>query len=166
MNKTLILMIGVPASGKSTIAQRIFKEYFIPVVSSDSVREQLYGDENIQGSPNAVFAEVYRQANAFLETAGVCIIDATNVNRQNRLQAIVQTLPSEVVYIVADTDIEFAMQRNHLRERKVPPFVIERMDRQLRKDPPNLDNVKGLKVFRYDSDELEDFLEERFYDAH
>lgn len=159
-------MIGVPASGKSTIAQRIFKEYHFPVVSSDSVREQLYGDENIQGSPNAVFAEVYRQANIFLETAGVCIVDATNVNRQNRLQAIAQTLPSEVVYIIADTDIELAKQRNHLRERKVPLFVIERMNKQLCKDSPSSDNVKDLKVFHYDSDELEDFLEERFYNAY
>ena len=51
----LFLMIGLPASGKSTLAEQIAKSEDAEIVSSDNIRKELYGDENIQGDNNKVF---------------------------------------------------------------------------------------------------------------
>lgn len=51
--KRLVMMIGLPASGKSAIARKIFNDAY--VVSTDAIRGEPFGDENIQGDPNKVF---------------------------------------------------------------------------------------------------------------
>ena len=161
MNKrVLIMMIGVPGSGKTTIAERITKEYNIPVVSSDKIREELYGKEEIQGRSQEVFEKVYEHVNFFLECYGVCILDATNVVKKNRINAILKTLPDEIVYILADEDLNLAKERNHSRERVVPNEVIDRMNRQLQKNYPHEGEIKNLYIFHYNDEALEDYLEE------
>lgn len=54
MNK-LFMMIGIPASGKTSLAEQIAKSEGAEIVSSDSIRKELYGDESIQGDSNKVF---------------------------------------------------------------------------------------------------------------
>lgn len=161
MNKrVLIMMIGVPGSGKTTIAERITKKYNIPVVSSDKIREKLYGKEEIQGRSQEVFEKVYEHINFFLECYGVCILDATNVVKRNRINAVLKTLPDEIVYIIADEDLNLAKERNHSRERVVPNEVIDRMNRQLQKNYPHEGEIKNLYIFHYNDEALEDYLEE------
>lgn len=43
-------LIGVPSSGKSTFAQLLAQTGNYQIISTDAIRQQLYGDETIQGS--------------------------------------------------------------------------------------------------------------------
>ena len=50
------MLIGLPGSGKSTYAKSLLdSEGKVKYCSSDEVRKQLYGDENIQCNPQTVF---------------------------------------------------------------------------------------------------------------
>lgn len=53
MNKPrLFFLVGLSGSGKSTFSKSIIELVKpIEVFSSDKIREELYGDESIQGKP-------------------------------------------------------------------------------------------------------------------
>lgn len=59
MNK-LYMMIGLPGSGKSTIAKELSKSEDTVIVSSDEIRKEL-GDINDQSQNNKVFEEVEKK---------------------------------------------------------------------------------------------------------
>ena len=157
--RTLILMVGIPASGKSTFAWDIADEFNIPVVESDNVREQLYGDAAIQGNPEKVFDEVYKKVNHWIE-CGVCILDATHCLRWNRWSAVAHVCPDQVVYIIMDNDIEQAKERNAARDRVCPDSVIDRMAKNLHKEYPKSNECRNLHIFQYNDPKLFDFLKE------
>ena len=51
-----IMLIGLPGSGKSYIAEKTkAKMKSVLVVSSDEIRKELFGDENDQQNPEKVF---------------------------------------------------------------------------------------------------------------
>lgn len=54
------MMIGLPASGKSTIAKEISKSEDAVIVSSDEIREE-FGDVNDQSQNAKVFEEVEKR---------------------------------------------------------------------------------------------------------
>ena len=55
----LIVMCGLPASGKSTYANWLAESGVFCAVCPDSIRGELYGDENIQGDGKQVFTIAY-----------------------------------------------------------------------------------------------------------
>lgn len=155
--RTLIIMIGVPGSGKSTFANMISDKYNIPIVSSDTIRKQLYGSESIQGNFNQVFNEVYRQINKWID-CGACIYDATNTKKMWRYTAIAKVLPTEVTYIIVDPGLRKSLEQNANRERVCPEHVIRRMHKQLKEEYPFEDECYNLKIFKYDDKALLDYL--------
>lgn len=95
------MLCGLPASGKSHYAldlQRIMSnetnEKAI-IVSSDNIRKELYGDENIQGNPEEVFKLVHERILSSLDNGLNVIYDATNLKRKYRLE-ILNKLPKFV----------------------------------------------------------------------
>lgn len=44
-------MVGLPGCGKSTISQQLSKDNLAVLLSSDTIRESLYGKEEIQKNP-------------------------------------------------------------------------------------------------------------------
>ena len=56
----LYMMIGLPASGKSTIAKEIAKSEDAIIVSSDEIRRE-FGDVNDQSQNEKVFEEVEKR---------------------------------------------------------------------------------------------------------
>jgi predicted kinase len=143
----LILLIGLPGSGKSTLAQKLIAE---PprslLVSTDTIRSQLFGDEAIQGPWLLVWQELQRQlqqaALAIVQgKATVAIFDATNAARQQRQDAIALCRETGFTHIIGlwlDTPIWLCLSHNRRRQRQVPEEVIFRMYRQLRDAPPTL----------------------------
>ena len=43
---TFLMLIGLPASGKSYKAQELSKEYNATIYGSDALREEMFGDVN------------------------------------------------------------------------------------------------------------------------
>ncbi|MFN7929460.1 MAG: AAA family ATPase [Blastocatellia bacterium] len=123
---SLVLLIGVAGSGKSTFARR----HFAPteIVSSDHCRALVCDDENNQAVNQDAFALVHSIAAKRLAHGKLTVIDATNVQdkarRFFRRLAAVREVP--LVAIVFDFSLEVALVQNAQRQhRSVPPEIIQ-----------------------------------------
>jgi len=142
----LILLIGLPASGKSTLAKQLQAE--CPdqdLISTDAIREKIFGSEAIQGSWLLIRQEVQRQFQSAIAAHHTAIYDATNAQRSHRREII--SIGRELGFttitgIWVDTPVWLCLARNKQRNRQVPEEVIFRMHRQLRDAPPSL--AEGL----------------------
>mgnify|MGYP002780886708 FL=1 len=143
----LVLLIGIPGSGKSSLAQQIVaanRGHLL--ISTDAIRGKLFGDEAIQGSWVLIQQELQRQLHQAVSaicqnSATEAIFDATNAVRQYRRAAIAQARSTGFTHITGlwlDTPIWLCLHRNRQRQRRVPDDVILRMHRQLRDAPPSL----------------------------
>lgn len=130
MNK-FYMMIGIPGSGKSTIAEEIALKEPAIIVSSDVIRGDLYGDESVQGDPAKVFRIVHENVKYYLRKGCNVIMDATNINSKKRvafLREINKVYPDcEKIAVVVVADKDTCVSRDLFRERTVGYDVIERM---------------------------------------
>ncbi|MGV0028918.1 AAA family ATPase [Phormidesmis priestleyi] len=152
---SLVILIGLPGSGKSTVARSLLAtDPHILLISTDEIRSQLFGNESIQGSWLKIWLEVRRQfqeAVRQIETgqASLAIYDATNAVRKQRRQAINlarKTGFSHITGLWIDTPFSVCLERNQARSRQVPEAVILRMDRRLQGAPPAI--AEGLDTLR------------------
>jgi predicted kinase len=124
----LIMMVGVAGSGKSTIAMRYALTRSAIIYSSDSIREEIYGDENCQKNPGRVFDILHQRVIKTLSQGYDVVYDATNLSckrRMNFLKTIahIDCKKTCVVVVTTPEDIE---ERMKYRERKVPMEVVHR----------------------------------------
>jgi len=128
MNK-FIMMCGLPASGKSLIAEQISLKENAVIHSSDSLRKELYGDINLQDKNGELFAELHNRIKRDLKEGKNVIYDATNLNYKKR-KGFLEELKKIDVHkqcIFVATPYEKCIDQNNIRERKVPEYVIKRM---------------------------------------
>lgn len=85
---TLFMMVGIPGSGKSTIAKKYEKTYNAKIFSSDEYRKNLLGNEFDQSNNNLVFKTLYADIADNLRFGNNCILDATNINTKDRKKAM------------------------------------------------------------------------------
>ncbi len=131
----LIVMVGLPGSGKSTKVDEIDKyfkekgEYGATIYSSDAIRKKFFGDENNQEYNNKVFEIIYKELIYGL-AAGHVIIDATNTTLKSRrriFEAIKQYRNKiNVIAYVMTTPIENCIRRDNERNKKVGEEVINK----------------------------------------
>lgn len=137
MNK-LIMLIGLPASGKTSFTKTLqfsYKNDDIEIISSDAIRKELFGSEEEQKYNNKVFEEVYKRARFSIQHKKITVIDATNLNRKRRINFI-KTMPKcKVEAVVFAIPFEECCKRNAARERVVPQSAMERMYRSFQ--PPH-----------------------------
>jgi predicted kinase len=126
----LICMVGLPASGKSTWAKQLNMLHTNSVIiSSDAMRESMYGDEKIQGDNNALFEAIYAEIIPFLVIGKDVIFDATNISAKNRIRLLekVGKYATKKQALVVATQYSICIAQNKKRNRQVPEYVIERM---------------------------------------
>lgn len=127
------MMIGPAGCGKSTVAEKIAAEHDAELYSSDAIREELFGDESIQGDVNLVFKTLYDRAYQDLKISCDVVIDATNLTRKNRQTMFrrFKNIPQcHYVAVIVKCPIEQAKKQNAGRSRHVPVYVIERQFKQ------------------------------------
>ncbi|MGG6294644.1 AAA family ATPase [Leptolyngbya sp. AN02str] len=137
----LVVMIGLPGSGKSTLAQQLAGATGWPIVSTDAIRAQKFGDEAIQGAWPVIWREVQRQLAEAVQTHQSVIYDATNVVRRERRRILRRGRELGFVTVTGlwlDVPLQVCLQRNGDRPRQVPEAVIARMHRRLVGAPPNV----------------------------
>lgn len=129
--RAVVLMIGLPGSGKSSY----LAHYGLSAVSTDALRELLFGDAADQRAAAQVFGLLYKILATRLE-AGVArtFIDATNLDAAARkpLVRIAKENGIPVLAIWMDAAAEECQARNQLRGRVVDIAVIQRFARKLR----------------------------------
>ena len=122
-------MVGIPGSGKSTMAAKISTDLNAKIVSSDAIRAELYGAEETQGNPKEVFALYYQRAESFLTQEFDVVLDATNISKWQRQQALdlAKRMQADVYAIVVDPPLDECIKRNAQRSRHVPEDILKRM---------------------------------------
>lgn len=125
----MIMLVGLPGSGKSTWAKQRSNQLHYEIFSSDAVRKELYGNESDQRDPQKVFQILHKRIRDALLEGTDCIYDATNLSsktRRNFLQYISDVECFKMAYVIW-SDFNMCLVRNKKRERKVPEDVIKRM---------------------------------------
>lgn len=123
----LVMLCGIPGSGKSTYAEQLKKEGYI-IHSSDDTREQL-GDINDQSKNEEVFRLLHKRIKDDLRGGKNVVYDATNISRKRRMAFLreLQNIPCKKVCVLIATPYEICVAQNFKRERRVPVEVIWKM---------------------------------------
>jgi predicted kinase len=128
------LLIGPPASGKSTLAEVLAERTGAIVLSTDAIRAELYGDAAVQGPWSEIETLFHQRLKDAVAAGQPVILDGTHSQRPWRL-AILQVLklPAPVQWIGwwLTTPLEQCLAWNQQRPRQVPEEVIRRQFAQL-----------------------------------
>ncbi|MDR1070586.1 MAG: polynucleotide kinase-phosphatase [Gracilibacteraceae bacterium] len=143
---SVVVLAGVSGSGKSTFAKARFKP--TEVLSSDYFRALVSDDENNQQATPQAFDALYYVAGKRLEAGLLTVIDATNVQKEDRAGAmkLAKARNCHAVAIVLDIPEEVCRERNASRsDRNIGDHVVKRQGEQLRR------SIRSLKKegFRY-----------------
>jgi protein phosphatase len=131
---SLILLIGISGSGKSSFAKKHFKR--TEIISSDECRALVSDDENNQSATGDAFDLLFYTAGKRLKNGLLTVVDATNVSKESRkgfieLARQYHALP---LAIVLDIPQEVCEKRNQSRlDRNFGSHVIPQQAQQLRK---------------------------------
>lgn len=157
-------LIGVPGSGKSTLAIRLANLGY-RIVSTDAIRERIYGDAAIQGEWMQVEEVVLQEIQDALSNGFNIVYDATNAVRSYRMNLLTKLNsisldssehPQWIAWYLK-TPFDICKQWNQNRDRKVGDDVIERMYKSLKDFPPipaegfiKVETIDVLKVDKID----------------
>lgn len=134
------ILIGCPASGKSTVAQHLKrKQENCEIVATDEIRKKLFGDENIQGDWPTIEREIYQQIDALIKGGKGVIYDATNAKPSWRIGLLQHLRKYERIKWIGwhlKTPLQVCLEWNKKRERQVPDEVIVAMFLSLENSPP------------------------------
>ena len=109
---SLVLLVGITGSGKSTFARAHFKP--TEVISSDFCRGLVADDENDQSATPAAFDLLKYIVGKRLEAGRRTVVDATNVQPQDRRELVLLAREHDVLpaAIVLDLPEKLCAERN------------------------------------------------------
>lgn len=149
---SLVLLIGVSGSGKSSFAKKHFKS--TEIISSDYCRALVSDDENNQSVTKEAFEILHFIAAKRLSAGKLTVIDATNVKPEARqsLLALARKYHALPVAIVFNLPENFCQYRNKKRsDRHFGPDVIHKQYRELKASLPFLHGEGFKHITFFDS---------------
>jgi protein phosphatase len=136
---SLVILIGASGCGKSTFARTHFKQ--TAILSSDHYRGVVSDDETNQGASKDAFEVLHYIAAKRLAAGKLTVIDATNVQPQDR-QKLIQIAKQYHVFPIAiafNLPEQICHERNAQRsDRNFGPHVVKRHTQALRRSLKNL----------------------------
>ena len=141
------MMIGAPASGKTTAAQKIAAKNNALILSTDKIRAELYGAENIQGYWPNIEALLYKRIKNAIKANKNIILDSTYFKKEYRAKIIKNFAKySELSAYYFNYPFSVIYKRNKERARVVPFEVLAAMYKELKTAPPLLsEGFKSIK---------------------
>ena len=139
MIQRFIMLVGISGSGKTTYAKHFVEMKAqegeeIIVLSSDDIREEIYGDASIQTDPARVFSIMNERTFNALEAGRSVIYDATNLmakRRKEMVDAVRRIAPDCLcICICCATVVQTCIERQKQRDRLVSAAVIRRQNSQ------------------------------------
>lgn len=133
MNKgNLIIMCGVPGSGKTHYSKEIMEniqdDSFV-YLSSDDIRVELFGFED-QTKHKETFAEMNKRCKEYLSQGKSVVYDATSLTRKLRTNLIneMKEVTYKVIIYACIVDFKLLKEINGTRvERKLPENKLKQM---------------------------------------
>jgi protein phosphatase len=154
---SLVVLIGISGSGKSTFARKHFKS--TEILSSDFCRGLVSDDENSQEATDDAFDVLHYIASKRLTAGKLTVIDATNVQPEARkpLIELARQYHMLPVAIVLNLPEKVCQERNSQRpDRNFGAHVIPRQRSELRRSLHFLEREGFRHVFVMSSpDEIE-----------
>lgn len=136
LTRAVVAIGGIIASGKSSVAAQLAAEMGTAVVDSDTTRKNLLGvapTEPLHDAPWAgaytpemtdrVYREVFRRANAVLETGRPVVIDATFGAADHRADAFALAARHNVPFFFVECRTDQERVRDRLIARATKPGV-------------------------------------------
>ena len=153
----LIMMCGLPGSGKSTYA----KNTGYIVCSSDDIREE-FGLQHSKEDNNRVFQILHRRIKSLLLDGKNVVYDATNISMKQRVGFLksIEHIDCHKTCVFMAVPYEMCVIYNNCRERSIPCDVIERMYHAI-KIPAYFEGWDEIIV---EYDHYNDVLSQRYID--
>jgi len=128
----LWMTIGLPGAGKSTYWRNELSNAVY--ISSDKLREEMFGDVNDQSHNDIIFNEMMNRTVASLNAEKNVFYDATNLNQKRRIKFLNALrerthVEFDAIALVFAIPFDTCVRRNLNRERTVPSYVMDRMYR-------------------------------------
>jgi predicted kinase len=145
-DKELILMVGLPRSGKSTFANILRDEKGYPIVNPDSIRLSLHGETFLPSMEPYVWAIARTMVESlFLAGHDTVILDSTAITYRRRAEWLSKKWDTSYVY--RDTNKEECIKRaiESGREDLIP--IINRMSKV---QEGLTAEEKGREIWTYD----------------
>lgn len=163
------MTIGVPASGKDFFYHSNLKNSIENIVhiSSDAIRQAVYGDINDQTHNNDVFNIMFNRTVDALKKGRSVYYNATNLSRKKRINLLKQLPSCEKIAIVFAIPFELCCERNKTRDRVVPQKVMDRMYKSFQ--PPHwAEGFDRIKIVQAENNygSIDDILAENIKCPH
>ncbi len=165
---SLVALVGISGSGKSTFARKHFKA--TEIVSSDGCRGIVSDDENNQAASDDAFELLHFVAGKRLKNGLLTVVDATNIQAEGRKELInlareYHCLP---VAIVLDIPEKICHERNQQRpDRNFGSYVLSQQRSQLKRSIKNLKKEGFRHIYVLRSEEevqaVTDIRREKLY---
>lgn len=126
--QTCYILVGLSASGKSSIAETLAKFHNADLVSSDAIRGELSFVED-QSRNEEVFNIFHNRIRDGLNAGTSVVCDATNITIKSRKQIIdiAKRIPNvEIVCVLMATSYLTCVERDRKRSRSVGKDVLEK----------------------------------------
>lgn len=139
----VIVGIGLPGSGKTTVLKEFAVRHGYAYLCPDDIRQELTGNPADQSRNREVWHEAYRRTADLLERGETVVFDASFVKfdeRKDFLTFARESGAEKVEGVFLDVPLEIAKERNEARERRVPGYAIDRMERNLRESLPGIED--------------------------
>lgn len=150
----VVMGIGLPGSGKSTVLKRFAEKYNYQYVCPDDIREQLTGDAANQDVNQQVWDLARERTAIALREGATVVFDATFAKPEYRKQFLKfarEHGAGRIQGIFFDPPYEVAQARNLGRERQVPEYAMRSMEKNLTQFPPELtDGLDALFILDKD----------------
>jgi predicted kinase len=139
----LIVGMGIPGSGKTTILKKLAAEHSYSYICPDDIREELTGNASDQSQNTEVWNKARLRLQAFLKQDLTVVFDATFSDSEERKEFIAfarENGAKNIQGIHVSAPLKTAKERNQSRERKVPEEVLEQMESKLQNSPPKIED--------------------------
>ena len=123
-NPRLLMLAGLPGSGKSTFAREIVSREPFLVLESDRLRKTLVASPQYTANEHSrVFGACHRLIDEFLGQGYPVMLDATNLGQRNRrpVMAIARKHNAPLAIVVVTAPPELARRRLAEREAGMDP---------------------------------------------
>lgn len=126
----LLMLKGLPASGKSTYAKELQEQGWARV-NKDDIRKDYFPDYEHKDEKDVLYIED-SEIIAELQEGNNVVVDDTNFapKHQPRLEAIAKKHGADFEVLFIDTPLEVCIRRNRKRAKSVPMEVILSMHRK------------------------------------
>ena len=143
--RTLYLMSGIPASGKSTYARKLAASNGAVYISRDEIRFAVLKDnEDYFSHEDEVYDLFIMNIQEALDGGNNCIADATHLSMSARTKILnrLNLAGVKIVLIIMDTPLAVCLERNAKRagRARVPDSAIKKM--WLNFKSPNAEEAK------------------------